>query len=208
MQVFISWSGEPSRMLAELLYRWLPQVVQELEPWLSSKDIDKGQLWDRILSERLSIHQGIVCVTRGNTTAPWLNFESGALAKSVGEAAVRPLLLDLLPADLKGPLTRFQSTVATSEPDMLELLRSLNVACERRITDELLAKTFKNAWPAFRDELETILGGVPTEAKPHRDIEDMVGEVLERVREIQRQVGAVPGVGRPAESMPRMELTE
>ena len=40
--VFISWSGARSKLIADTLYEWLPMVVQSVKPWMSSHSIDKG----------------------------------------------------------------------------------------------------------------------------------------------------------------------
>jgi len=40
--VFISWSGERSGLVAAALHDWLPMVVQTADPWMSSEGIEKG----------------------------------------------------------------------------------------------------------------------------------------------------------------------
>jgi len=40
MLLFLSWSGTRSRKVAETFESWLVQVLQVLDPWISS-DIDK-----------------------------------------------------------------------------------------------------------------------------------------------------------------------
>ena len=45
VKVFISWSKEPSLTLAKILRGWLPSVLNDqVEPWVSSEDIEKGRL--------------------------------------------------------------------------------------------------------------------------------------------------------------------
>ena len=41
-KVFFGWSGERSGKLAGIMRDWIPKVIQDVEPWLSAKDLDKG----------------------------------------------------------------------------------------------------------------------------------------------------------------------
>ena len=41
MKVFISWSGEKSKKIAEVFRDWLPQVIQAIEPFVSFEDIKR-----------------------------------------------------------------------------------------------------------------------------------------------------------------------
>jgi hypothetical protein len=45
MEIFISWSGNRSKAIAELLKRWIKQVLQGTQPWISTQDIESGSLW-------------------------------------------------------------------------------------------------------------------------------------------------------------------
>jgi TIR domain len=109
MRVFISWSGEPSRSVAVALHGWLPVMLKAVDPWMSAEDIRGGSRWFDVLAEALDdIDFGIVCVTRSNRRAPWLLFESGALAKRVGLARLVPLCIDFPVDKLTGPLGSFQ----------------------------------------------------------------------------------------------------
>jgi hypothetical protein len=116
VKVFISWSGTTSRELAEALHAWLPSVIQSIEPWMSSADIDKGARWSADIAEELEeCSIGLICLTPDNLEAPWIMFEAGALSKALDRAFVCPYLFNLNHADLKGPLVQFQSSKAEKE---------------------------------------------------------------------------------------------
>jgi hypothetical protein len=127
MKVFLSWSGELSHKIAIELREWLPFVIQSVEPYVSSEDIDKGTRWSIDIAKELENSSfGILCVTPQNLDAPWLNFEAGALSKAFNTASVSPFLFGLKPSDLKkSPLLQFQSTLYDKK-DFLKLIYSIN----------------------------------------------------------------------------------
>src|SRR3954469_20494730 len=83
-RVFISWSGDTSRQVAEALKDWLPEVIEGIEPWLSTQDLTAGMRWGSELASQLERTDfGVICLTPDNLQAPWILFEAGALAKAV-----------------------------------------------------------------------------------------------------------------------------
>lgn len=167
----------------------------KVEPWVSSEDISKGQRWAVEIAERLdSTDQGIVCVTRANIAEPWLNFEAGALAKSFRKGQVRTLLLDIEAHEVAGPLAEFQASLATSKEDMRKFVESLNAGCARPLPPERLASAFAKSWSDFEERLSKILEnarpprGVSRATAKSRTTEDMLDEVLARLRLIERRV--------------------
>jgi hypothetical protein len=54
VKVFISWSGTRSRETAKLLRRWLKQVINEVEPWMSDEDLTKGGDWSGDITNQLN----------------------------------------------------------------------------------------------------------------------------------------------------------
>ena len=71
MKVFVSWSGELSCKMAEVLKKWLPCMLQSVEVFFSPEDIEKGANWDQTLATELSqSNYGIICLTQDNVTAP------------------------------------------------------------------------------------------------------------------------------------------
>src|SRR5579863_2173184 len=116
MKVFISWSGERSRQVAELLEGWLKCVIQGVSPWVSTKNIDRGSLWFAEISDQLaSTVTGIVCLTKENFNKPWILFEAGALAKGLTSNRVCTFLIDLQATDLQNPLAQFNHTLPTKQ---------------------------------------------------------------------------------------------
>lgn len=190
MKLFLSWSLPRSRRIAQLLHRWLPDVVHRIEPWISTEDIDKGQAWMLELANQLNAtSQGIICVTRENFREPWLNFEAGALVKSISVSRVRPVLLDLAPTDLGGPLAQFQATVASSKEDMLRLVQSLNAGCGEALDESRLMRAFNRAWNEFSTDLVEIENWQPARSSTEsRSPEEKIDEILTRLRSMERRI--------------------
>ncbi|HYO23671.1 MAG TPA: hypothetical protein VEQ85_01855, partial [Lacipirellulaceae bacterium] len=81
-------------------------------PYVSSEDIDKGARWSTDIAKELEAAQyGMICITKENVTAPWINFEAGALSKSLDKSSVTPFLLDIKRSEVQGPLLQFQSVI-------------------------------------------------------------------------------------------------
>lgn len=159
MKVFISWSGRVSHKLAIELRDWLPSVIQSIEPYVSSEDIDKGARWATDIAGALDQSAfGILCVTRDNMEAPWLNFEAGALSKSIDKGNVCPFLFGVERSEVQGPLLQFQSTICEKE-DVLKLVKSLNLSCQAEgigIDEKRLEDTFDIWWPRLQEKLDDI----------------------------------------------------
>jgi hypothetical protein len=52
MKVFISWSGDSGKAVAEILYAWLPSALQAVKPFFSPDDIAKGARWSSEVADR------------------------------------------------------------------------------------------------------------------------------------------------------------
>jgi hypothetical protein len=160
MKVFISWSGEKSHQVATALHDWLPYIIQTLKPFVSSEDILKGGRWGDVLAKELEGTQfGIICLTPSNIKAPWLNFEAGALSKSVDRSFLSPVLFQVRPDEVEGPLAQFQTTPCEKE-DIFNLLISINdkLAPDIRLELVLLRHTFEAWWPQLENVLLNIQG--------------------------------------------------
>jgi hypothetical protein len=185
MKVFISWSGDLSRELAVVLRDWIPSVIQAVEPYVSSEDIDKGTRWSTDISVELEGSSfGIICVTPGNVEAPWINFEAGALSKSFDQSNVTPFLLGVKRSEVKGPLLQFQNTVAKKD-DVFKLLKTLNRACGNdALEEDRLSRTFDVWWPQLEDAIARIEERLATPDVPGGDAAVPSSEVTEILEEI------------------------
>ncbi len=153
MKVFVSWSGKLSKKIAESIKKWLPCFINQVEVFFSSEDIEKGENWDSKISKELSeCNYGIICLTKENVSAPWVNFEAGAIAKALDSRAAT-LMININPSDVKGPLSRYQATKLEKE-DFYQLIKDINSQCENPVIENVLENTFNGLWTAMSMELE------------------------------------------------------
>lgn len=187
MRVFLSWSGERSKALAQAIYEWLPLVLHYVEPWLSQADIEAGQRWADQVAQQLETSKfGLLCITRENIASPWLLFEAGALAKSMQDSRVIPLLLDLDFRDVSGPLAQFQAK-KTERVGMLEVAMSLNQAAAHPDREDRVRQLFDALWPDLEKKLASIPGAqVPT--KPTRTQAEVLEELVGGVRTLDSRL--------------------
>ncbi len=122
-----------------------------------SSEIPKGSLWQPAVNAELQrADAGLVCLTAQSLDSNWVLFEAGALSTAValnaGEARIFTYLLGVDPADLPGPLSVYQSTVATMEDTLLlinSLLGYLNI-------DQMDAGAFAPVWDDLWPTLQRI----------------------------------------------------
>lgn len=196
MKVFISWSGERSKLVAELLDDWIQCVIQAVDPWMSSKDIDRGALWFSEISDQLANTSiGIVCLTKENKSKPWILFESGALAKGLTSNRVCTFLIDLEPTDLENPLAQFNHTFP-SRDSIWELVRTINLTSkEHALKESILSKVFDTYWPQFEESFGKIIKGTPeSTSSPKRKGDDIMLDVLSTVRMLDRRLRTMESI--------------
>ena len=163
--VFLSWSGEVSRGVAEQFANYLPRVVQAVQPFFSPKDIEKGAQWYEKIKLALEASRGVgvFFLTRENLASRWLNFEAGAIA-SFPQARVCTFLIDLEQGEVGYPLDAFQST-KFEEADILQLCKDINDCTEQPVAPHILQETFKLIWQQqLHDALARVLKAAPKPA--------------------------------------------
>ena len=187
MKVFISWSGTKSQEVAKVLKKWIPCVIQSVEPYFSSADIDKGARWSTDIAKELQDASfGILCVTKDNLSSSWLNFEAGALSKSIEQSKVCPFLVDLKPSDIQNsPILQFQMASATKD-DVFKLFKSINSNLgDSKLNEDVLSTTFDTFWPKIEEALKGVSSVTETSVpvkRGNKDTQAPIEEILELVR--------------------------
>lgn len=184
MKVFISWSGEASGNLAEVLRQWIPGVIQAVKPYYSSGDVAKGARWTSEIAKELEESRvGLICLTRENLEAPWLIFEAGALSKSLDKSRVCPILFDLEPTDLKGPLAQFQAS-KFQKNEIKRVMKTINAELgENALPDDVLDSVFDMWWPRLEERVQEELEKQDvSESKRVRSERDLLEEILQLSR--------------------------
>lgn len=186
MQVFISWSGDRSRMVADAIRTWLPRVLQSIKPWMSETDISAGSRWLAEVSGVLDGSSiGIIVITPENLSSPWLHFEAGALSKALDESRVCPVAFELTPGQIVGPLSQFQA-VSADKSGILRVLVALNKSLgDKALPDAELQEIYEVWWPKLEEKLRV----VPPSPTPHkaREVHDQLEELLQITREQLRR---------------------
>ncbi|MDM8181768.1 TIR domain-containing protein [Marinobacter salarius] len=195
MKIFISWSGETSRKVAEAVREWLPTVLQTVKPYFTPSDIEKGTRWSSDIAQELDDSMaGIFCVTSQNLNSQWLMFEAGAISKKVDQSLVCPILIGLDNSDINGPLTQFQTTLF-EKSDFRRLVSDLNKANKSNVLEEgVLNTVFEKFWPELEAKVKGIVeasgdeNGAATDLRSDRELLEEVLD-LSRALAIQKSGG-------------------
>jgi hypothetical protein len=188
VKIFVTWSGAKSRGIGDLLQKYLPFMVPGVDVFMSMHDIGSGERWTEKLAEELKNRDfGLLCLTRGNLTNPWVLFEAGALTKQARGRACALLVGDLSPAGITGPLSQFQHR-RFIKTDFRLLVRDLNRLAEQPFSDAQQDSVFQKWWPDIEKEYKDILSRDEREEDkgPRRDRDEIIEEILVKVRSLER----------------------
>ena len=187
LKAFISWSGDDSRAIAEALRDWIPLVLQRVQPWVSSGDIEAGARWNLEIATELEASKfGIICMTPQNLNRPWILFEAGALGKTLDSTFVCPYLHNLDIAQLPAPLAQFHGASADKKGTW-QLVLTLNQSLGKHgLPAEHLRKVFRRLWPLLAKTLESVRGhGEQRDASELEVIRDPLPRTKRIVRDLE-----------------------
>lgn len=192
MKVFISWSGDRSKAVAEELRDWLPTIVQSLEPFISTQDVPVGGRGLNVLASQLQdCSFGILCLTQENKQGPWIHFEAGALSKVIEASRVVPLLLDLKISDLTGPLVQFQAIAIEDRDGVFSLIKALAEQSSPPIAEGRLQRLFDAFWPELDAKVSQLRVAPASEPKQAaRSMREILEEILLLSRSTERQISS------------------
>lgn len=138
--LFISWSGELSKHIADELKLFFEETLQHIIPFFSP-DIQKGTLWLESINSAIdNSSAGILCLTKENHTKPWVLFESGALSR-VG--VVCPIVFGMKKEDLKSPLNIFQASEFTAK-EFKKLFEDVSHSSGANLNQKIIDRIFEN----------------------------------------------------------------
>lgn len=161
MEIFLSWSKDWSQELTKAFRDWIPYVLQDVSPFMSAADIALGTNWNEKINSQLEKSTiGILFVTPENIDSSWLNFEAGALSKSLEKGSkIIPILFGDKDINIKlsgSPLKQFQSVIHPDKKGFENLIGTLNDSSENPLDQEKISKTFEKWWPDFETNLNSI----------------------------------------------------
>ncbi len=190
MKLFISWSGLLSHQIAKELKEWFPLVINQLEPFVSSENIKKGDRWMiDIYSELEHSNFGVICLTKENLTEPWIMFEAGALSKNISQSRVSSVLFDnLKQSDVKSHLSLFQNTEFDKE-EFRKLVSSINNALgNKKISDAILNRSFDKWFPELEEKIKKIQNEYSPTLPPKQEGDNTLNEILRTTKYISNVV--------------------
>jgi len=181
----LSWSQTTSKAVALALSAWLPDVLQEVRPWMSERDIEAGEPWLREVETHLgSAEFAIICVTAENYQRPWLNYEAGAMAERL-KGKTCPYLLNVEPNFLeRTPLSRLQAVQSTKDGTK-KLIDAINRKLSAPLPDARRDKAFETHWAELDAKLKAIEPDTPVAT---RSTDSKVEETLAIVQELSLRI--------------------
>ncbi|WAC29098.1 toll/interleukin-1 receptor domain-containing protein [Ancylobacter sp. SL191] len=188
MRVFLSWSGELSEKIAQIYHNWIPSVLQAAKPYFSPKDIEKGKRWSSEIEKEL--HSSSICLiflTKDNLDSNWIMFEAGAVSRSIGISHVCPILFDLEPTDVSGPLAQFQATKFDKEETKKLFLMMNSAIGEHRLNEEVANSVFEKWWPDLNATITDTVNQHKSKNGKKEDVRsdrDLIEEILLLTRNI------------------------
>jgi len=80
INIFLSWSGETGKLIATKLRSLLRIHLRGVKPFMSDVDIQKGEMWKKILDESLmETGYAMFIITPDAMNSVWMSYEAGCI---------------------------------------------------------------------------------------------------------------------------------
>nr|WP_315900297.1 TIR domain-containing protein [Cytobacillus firmus] len=179
--------------------------MQYVDPYMSSKDISLGERWSNNIADNLEQSVfGLVFVTPSNINAPWINFEAGALSKTLNSKLI-PIIYK---ADVtilnQGPLKQFQSAKHLDQDNVLELLRSINDSnTDGKLDQFRLEKAFEMWWKYLKESIDGVVGDEPSgDNAKEPSQKELLSVIYSKLTEQEKMISRIRNDNRETFSVP------
>lgn len=177
MKIFMSWSGERSKAIAEEFKSFLSKVLQQTQSFISSQDIDLGSIWQNtVLKEVNERRFGLIFITPENKLSEWLHYEAGGLIKDLIKDRVVPILFGLNKKDISTPFSHFQM-IEFEKESVFKLIQQINSVTENPLETDSLKEVFDAFFTKTEERIIDVISKSPKEVNP-RSSEDILTELL------------------------------
>jgi hypothetical protein len=174
--------------VALALRSWLKKVLQAVDPWMSERDIQAGQIWFNEVADKLEASAfAVICITPENVTKPWLNFEAGAIGMARREGTHRLAAPYVLGLDELGvlpqPLGAFEAKKADKD-GTLGLVKSINQTLSSPLEESDLEEIFEIWWPSWRWRSRPSRSPPTLRSRDKPSLEDLLEEAVGLLRSL------------------------
>lgn len=185
MKIFLSWSKNKSKLLAEATKEFLTNVLGNSVEFFFSPEMYKGTRVDNEIHKNLvSCDKCIVCITAENYKNPWLLYEAGVVFgtnhNKTTDGIVIPLLFDHIPdwsSWIDKPLNQYvpiqlkdyQGDFNSGKLSFIQFIQQLHLDSQ--------TKNFESNWQIYTQKISDILKKeqlIPSECQ------DLVNMILEK----------------------------
>jgi len=186
MKIFLSWSKNKSKLLAEATKRFIEKLLGNSIEFFFSPEMYKGTRVDNEIHENLLLcKKCLVCITSDNFKNPWLLYEAGVVFganhTNSQNGIVIPILFEYIPewsSWIDKPLNQYvpiQVKISNGEfisgkQDFKQFI--IELAQETNTT----IKNFNKYWNVYENEVNSIL-------KKEQLIPDTCKDLLNRIME-------------------------
>ena len=164
MKLFISWSGERSQKVAEVVKEWVQTLFPKgIDVWLSSENMIPGRLsMPKIIKALKTSDYGIFCFVKDNCKSSWMMFEAGAISKQSDAAEAEGLygiIFDGTIEDFRRtPFEQLQLTVFDKK-SLDKMFKSINTKMgQAKIEEHILSKNVDTTWSIYCVKIKEALG--------------------------------------------------